>query len=857
MQRSGLPDIIKERIRQLEHPELVANPKLKVPVWVLPGFLLAHIAAMAIGHEFYSTGGPASAFWPAAGVLLTACLLLSKRLIFAILAASFLVQVFFDLVLLDVSFSISSIRASSGAIEAVLGAWMIRGIYSRWRTHLKWTGLLTSAFGLTAIATAIGGAIGAASKLLENPELHFAEVWSTWWLGNLLGILTITPLLLCSLCKGPGLVRARPLKRAVEWVLLFAGLIAVGQFVFGIEPFGKPMIRGGTYLIFPFLSWAALRFDARTASFAILLVSVQVIILTGQGLGPYAMLFGESASLTGALQVYLLSATIPTLLFMAITADLRHTASVVQRSQQSLEGLIDHAEDRIYLVDATPSGEFIIRLMNPPAKRLMQQLGIDPRNQPIQSLATELGEDYIKDGLRMMETCLKTGLPEVSNQEFSRDGLRRYSRITHVPLQHDAAHCPQIMAIVHDTTDQMEAAVALRASEEHYRHLVENSPESILLLDPDTLRFLDVNPAAEKLFGYTRLEIQELTVFDLSPSEVQPGVLAQDLAWETVASALAGKNPVVEWVHLNANGESFPCEVRVCRLDIGQQTFLRCWVLDITDRKKADDDAKRQQRELAQADRLISLGTLVAGIAHEINNPNHNIQLNLPILERMWADAQKVIEQISQAGVQEPSLGGIPFQEARGEIPQILKDIQGSVGRISSIVSQLREYSGWNRNKEFSAVDLNECVHNAVRLVNSQIRKSANGLALSLATDTPWVRGDRIQIEQVIVNLIQNACQAKTDRPLDLDISTSLETNGQTAVLKVRDTGSGIAAEILPRITDPFFTTRSQTGGTGLGLAVASKIVEEHHGHLSYLSEQGKWTLATLHLPTTTAEDET
>jgi polar amino acid transport system substrate-binding protein len=152
------------------------------------------------------------------------------------------------------------------------------------------------------------------------------------------------------------------------------------------------------------------------------------------------------------------------------------------------------------------------------------------------------------------------------------------------------------------------------------------------------------------------------------------------------------------------------------------------------------------------------------------------------------------------------------------------------------------------------SVDLNAVLRSAISLLSSMINKSTSHFSVNYGDDLPKLRGNSHRLEQVIINLIQNACQALPDVRRSLFLSTSYDQKMSSMVVKVQDEGIGISPDILHRITDPFFTTKSNSGGIGLGLSISSRIIKEHGGSLVFTSEPGKGTIAEIILPVSKAD---
>ena len=257
---------------------------------------------------------------------------------------------------------------------------------------------------------------------------------------------------------------------------------------------------------------------------------------------------------------------------------------------------------------------------------------------------------------------------------------------------------------------------------------------------------------------------------------------------------------------------------------------------------------KAQQEQLIQADKMASLGVLVSGVAHEINNPTGLLMLNLPILRSAWEDTLPYLDEIDQAQ-QGISLGGLSYQRLKAEIPYLLDEMQHSTDRIRNIVNDLKDFAREQPDEIWQDVDLNQVTQTAVRLVDKSIRAATDHFTLHLDQRTPHITGNPQRIEQVIINLILNACDALADKSASLTLTTTLNADQEEALIVVEDQGCGIEKEALPRLTEPFFTTKRETGGTGLGLSVSAGIIKAHKGRLSFESTPGQGTTAIVTFP--------
>ncbi len=266
---------------------------------------------------------------------------------------------------------------------------------------------------------------------------------------------------------------------------------------------------------------------------------------------------------------------------------------------------------------------------------------------------------------------------------------------------------------------------------------------------------------------------------------------------------------------------------------------------EIAERTAAEAELRRNQQQLVQADKMAALGVLVSGVAHEINNPNGLILLNMPILKDVCNDALAVLEQQQV----EPELGGLPFQRIKQELPLMLDEMQDGSRRIKRIVEDLKDFARQDDAALLVPLDLNQVAQAAVRLVERSLRGATNRFCADYTEPLPQVRGNSQRIEQVLVNLLLNACQALCEPDRGIFLHTWFDASSQMVAVVVRDEGCGIAPEHLECLTDPFFTTKRESGGTGLGLSVSAGIVKEHGGSLLFSSAPGQGTTVTLLLP--------
>jgi len=252
---------------------------------------------------------------------------------------------------------------------------------------------------------------------------------------------------------------------------------------------------------------------------------------------------------------------------------------------------------------------------------------------------------------------------------------------------------------------------------------------------------------------------------------------------------------------------------------------------------------------------MASLGILVAGMAHEINNPNALILLNTPLVLDYINDTQPIIKAYAQDH-EDFMVAGLHYSRICSKLPTKVNEIQDCANKIKRIVDDLKDFARQDDAENVTHFNLNTTIQMALRFVENKIQKSTNHFSTHFAMNLPLIAGNAHRIEQVILNLILNACQALRSTDESITLTTSYDKKRKMVVLEISDQGEGIAPENLPRLMDPFFTTKRKIGGTGLGLSVSSGIINEHHGTLEYKSKLGKGTTAILRLPASIQEEK-
>lgn len=391
---------------------------------------------------------------------------------------------------------------------------------------------------------------------------------------------------------------------------------------------------------------------------------------------------------------------------------------------------------------------------------------------------------------------------------------------------------------------------SLKKSENKYRLLAETAREIILLFDAD-FRITYANAAWMEISGYTIVEIENVDITTLIPYKYQ-----REFA-EKIVDVDNGRaeGSLLETEFILKDAEHIAVEATFARLETAENTTSYLMTArDITEKKKIEAQAKMQQEQMIQADKMVSLGTLVSGVAHEINNPVSSIMLNLRVFDKFWQASQPIIDDYYEEHG-DFDVGTMAYPELRERMPQLINFSTEGVERVKRIVADLKEFSGQQPSDHLEPVNLNQVVEKATGLVYSLIKKATNDYRVDYCDNLPILQGNSQRLGQVVINLVVNGCQALTDIEQGLHLQTGYLEESEEIYLEVRDFGQGIEAEVLERIKDPFFTTKRDSSGTGLGLSISDTIIRNHGGWLYFSSEPGKGTIATILLPRYRADE--
>lgn len=801
------PDAVERRFYQAV-PVRTEQPMMKVwshrpPFLHLGLFFVAYVLGCGFAQALAIVPGITVSIWPPGGVFIATLILAPVPSWPWWILVGCLAEMFAQLVWFHSPLAAGFLIYVGNAIAATIGAWlMIRacGRPVRLETLREVLAFVLLCAGIAPVASATVGS--AALEWFGVKSQTFTAVWPLFWIGDATGILLVAPLALVVLQNW----RSKTKLTAAQWMEAgVLGLVFLGVAALSMSNYYLPF----AYIVMPPLLWAAVRFEFKGVAVALSLLALLTVALTISGTSQFVGDPETQRERQIMLQLFLAISAFSALIVAAISRQHQEALITSRESERSLRDLVETLPAMIYCAD--PQGEPTYR-----SRRLREFLGFKPEDIGKTRLAELLPAVIHPDDLAAVKDryvrSLPTGEPYALKHRIRRfDGEYRWVETRMAPMRNAEGEIVQWNGVAVDIDDEMRAQQALRDRERELSQLVDMVPVHIRRLSPEgeTISF------NKRLIDFVGMDVEELGKCGMNglAGTIQTFIHPNDSAslLETIRRSLAtGKGYATKYRLRRADGVYRWMEGRGEPLRDQTGAIVQWYGISID----IDDEMRAQQAEealrhasdkLAQATHAASLAELSASIAHEVNQPLAAIVANSHACQR-WLSAE-------------------PPNVARAKITaeRITRDANSAADVVSRIRALFKQSA-----EPRSSVALMSVVAEARDLMAEEAAQRRIRLDVDVESDVPPIAFDRVQIQQVLVNLIRNGMDAMDSAASDKAIGIRVRRAGDVVRTEISDRGRGI--EVPDRIFDPFYTTKEH--GMGMGLAICRSIVESHRGRL-------------------------
>jgi len=423
-------------------------------------------------------------------------------------------------------------------------------------------------------------------------------------------------------------------------------------------------------------------------------------------------------------------------------------------------------------------------------------------------------EDHVLDEQLFEELVTgKRKCFQIEKRYRRKDGNIIWVRLNASTVEGDSGQINYVIGVIEDITQHKLAAEALRISEEKYRLLFHNANDAIFLYDINDCnrpgRFIEVNDVACRVLGYSREELLIMDIVDINLSSNHNSI--SNFIYNVIQTGFG----ITETVHVTKTGIKITVEVNAHLFSLSGANVILSIARDITERKKAEAALVEARTKANRAERLASLGTLAAGVAHEINQPLNSLKMTADSL-LYWHSVNGTLD--------------------LNEVVEELNNITNQAERIGNIINRMHVFVRSEHNAQLDYCDLNSAVESTLNMIGCQLAAHGVNIKKSLLYPMPLILADKHKLEEVVINVTVNAMQAldTSGKPnKELLISTYYKNN---VILEISDNATGVGKNITHKIFEPFFTTKEAGVGMGLGLSIVHSIVTSFEGQI-YVKE--------------------
>jgi len=487
--------------------------------------------------------------------------------------------------------------------------------------------------------------------------------------------------------------------------------------------------------------------------------------------------------------------------------ELEKQGRMMLEAEIHLRAILDNAIDGIITIDERG----IIQSFNPAAEKIF---GYTPSETFSQNIKMLMPEPYRSEHDGYLTRYIRTGQANIINIQREVIGLRKDGSTFPMDLGVSGVRVggkQLFIGTARDLTEQKQGeALSTRLG-----RILDESVNEIFVFDATTLKFTQVNAGARKNLGYSLAELSQMAAYDIKPYSKEE--------FEAILEPLRRKEKsllIFQTEHIRKDKTKYPVETRLQLMSHENPPIFVAIIQDITERKQAEEELKKTHQQLLHSEKLNAAGKLSASFAHEFNNPLTGVR--------------SALEQIRER---------VPMKDDYKELLTVgIKESTRMANLVKKLADSHRPTLGYRESLE-----IHDLINEILLLKGNDLRKKNIKVEKFYSPDVPRLEGISDQLKQVMLNLIQNAGDAISEKGGEITLSTA--RLNETVEINIKDTGSGIDPEKIDSIFEPFFTTKGPNQGSGLGLSVSHGIIKSHSGNIRVKSKQGEGTTFTVILP--------